>query len=175
MIFTGKQVNAAVRHLIETDGLILPYGIWPDQTRSVKQVAQVEWDDYEWNPPQHWKTAKRYSIADADASPKPTSVEMATALGLESLNKLRRDCLNLANSESTRRIAINYHPDAGNDRHKEWETRLSGLDLATKDTERVRLIAVCHTIEASINAATTTAQLEAIDITSDSVWSADDD
>ena len=44
------------------------------------------------------------------------------------------------------------------------------MNMTAQDAERVRLIAVCHALEVSINAATTTAQLEAIDLTSDSVW-----
>ena len=114
-------------------------------------------------------------LAEEDASAKPSWVKITNALALVQHRDRSEHLILQANDESTRRIALAYHPLAGRDRNKEWQVRLSEIDLATKDAERVRLIAVCHAIEASINAATTTAQLDAIDITSDSVWSADDD
>lgn len=71
---------------------------------------------------------------------------------------------------ASRHIARVYHPDAGEDRNKEWEVRFGGGDMTKKDAERKRMIAVCHALEAQVKAAATLAQLEAIDYHSDSVW-----
>ena len=120
--------------------------------------------------------SSEHTEADPDASDKPTWQEIVDAVEPSKLAQIPLQLIELANSEVTTRIAVNYHPQGGRDRNKEWEVRLSGQDMATKDAERVRLIAVCHALSrSSINAATTIEQLEAIDITSDSVWSADDD
>ena len=167
----ANELVSALQHL----GIRTPYGLYPGSIPGGwnAPLTLAAWDAYQWNPPEYM--ASEYTDLDPNASDKPTWQEIVDAVEPAKLVQIPPQLIELANSEVTRRIAVNYHPQGGRDRNKEWEVRLSGQDMATKDTERVRLIAVCHAIEASINAATTTAQLDAIDITRDSVWSADDD
>ena len=76
----------------------------------------------------------------------------------------------MLSSEATNRIAIVYHSQAARNRSKEWQVRLSGVDLTEQDIERVRLITVHDMLEVQIKAAETLAILEAIDVESDAIW-----
>lgn len=165
------DVNKSIVWLIENQSLSLPYGFLPGMNHGGQNLidTQAKWNAYTWNPPQYLSS---FNTADPNASAKPTWAELVSAHNAANLSDTRRQLVELANAEVTNRIAKNYHPQAHLDRNKEWETRLSGDDMTAKDAERTRLIAVCHTLEASINAATTVTALEAIDVTSDSVWAA---
>ena len=160
----------ALHHL----GIRLPYGLDPGSIPGGwnAPLTQEDWDDYQWNPPEYM--THEYPDADPDASDKPTWQQILDASIPAKQGRISNNLIFTANQEVTRRIALAYHPLAGRARNKEWQVRLSGIDLTAQDAERVRLIAVCHAIEVRINAATTTTQLEAIDIASDSVWNVAD-
>ena len=162
----ANELVLALRHL----GITLPYGLDPGSIPGGWDAPLTldEWNNYQWNPPEYMTS--QYTEADPDASDKPTWQEITDAVVPAKLARMSMHLIEQVNSEVTNRIAVNYHPQAGRDRNKEWEVRLSGADLTHKNTERARLIAVCHAIEVRINAATTIEQLDAIDIESDSVW-----
>ena len=164
--FTGKQINMAIGHLIASDGLRLPHGIWPDQTESGRQLREAEWDEVEWNPPGLWKHIHRFSAADPDASPKPSSGEMQAALDVAALAGLRQATIAALRAECRRRVTLAY---AAGDWQSEVETRLRGEQTAEQDTERDRLRAVFATLQTSI-AAMTLDQLRAFDPTDDAIW-----
>ena len=114
--------------------------------------------------------ANGISDPDPDAGPKPTYDGLVVAAAEAHVENTRNAIALAADDEARRRIAIVYHPDAGYDRSKEWEVRLGGGDMAARDTERVRLVAVCHALEARIAAAATISDLGAIDVDDDAVW-----
>ena len=51
---------------------------------------------------------------------------------------------------------------------------MNGRATAAQDAERVRLVALCHALERRIGEAATIEALEAIDVTSDAAWAADE-
>ena len=77
--------------------------------------------------------------------------------------RLRAECLRLLDQIATARIAGLYHPDAARDRNKEWQARLSGVDLADKDAQRLRIIEAYGGFKAEIEAASTLAELTEIE------------
>ena len=167
----ANELVSALRHLeIRT-----PYGLDPGSVPGGRNtpITEAEWNNYQWNPPQYM--IDQHPDIDPDASVKPTWQQITDAVAPARLAQDLPQMIKLANSEATRRIAVNYHPQAGIDRNKEWEVRFFGVDLTAQNAERIRLIAVCHALEVRINAAQTIVELDAIDIESDSVWSADDD
>lgn len=133
-------------------------------------ITEEKWNLLSWNPfivvvdylPTEWA----FQQIEGSTVVKPTWAELLEHYE----SKLRSRRVESANIEAKRRIAINYHPSAGIDRHKEWETRLSGIDLTEKDLERDRLRAVCKNLEERIASATTLEQVEAIEVRSDGVW-----
>ena len=77
--------------------------------------------------------------------------------------KPEADCLQSLDDVATRKIAGIYHPEAGRDRNKEWQVRLSGGDLTAHDAQRDLIIEVYRRIKGNIEAATTLARLKEIE------------
>ena len=109
---------------------------------------------------------------DPDAAPKPTWAALVAAEQAARLGSLPAALIARANAQAKARIAAAYvgRPD----RIDELTWRLNGRATAAQDAERARLVAVCHALEQRIGEAETIEALEAIDVTSEAEWSADD-
>ena len=122
---------------------------------------------YEWNPPEFLPTTpallQEFGDTDTDASDKPTWQELVAAKDLGLLPRARGNALASLDDVATRRIAGLYHPDGPRDRNKEWQIRLSGVDLADKDAQRLRIIEAYGGFKAEIEAASTLAELTEIE------------
>ena len=134
-------------------------------------ATEQEWLDYGYNPPGLGLIAEPLADDSSDVRPKPTYAGLVAAAQAEHLVELSRNLVTQVNRQCTDRIAEAYHPGAAEDRHREWQVRLSGVNIATQDAERVRLIAVCHAFEVKISAAVTLAEFEAINPDSEALWS----
>ena len=175
--------------LIDGGGLIVPNSITPDPATDftvapvVNAAAPEEMEEWTvteraWNA-LSWSTAitpiysgsawewNRYT--EPGISPKPTWTKV-----IEIYKAWLKSTFlpTIIDTYASRYIAQIYHSKAAADRNKEWQARLSmaAAELAPKDAERVRMIGVCHALEARVKAATTLAELEAIDWFSPSVW-----
>ena len=166
------DIQLAIRHLRRTAGLQLPHGFLPGSYPGGIDLDfdEARWTAYQWNPPAGLADDPEFAVADPNASPKPTWAALVAANAVASLANLRADKLQQANDEATRRIALTYHAGADLNPLKEFQERLSGRDQTANDAERVRLVSVCHALEARIEAATTEAELTAIDPSDDTEW-----
>ena len=117
--------------------------------------------------------ARALDEPDPDAASKPTWAALVEAERAARLGALPAALIARANAQAKARIAAAYVGTA--DRIEELTWRMNGRASAAQDAERVRLIAVCHALERRIGEAATIGALEAIDVTSDAAWSADDD
>ena len=117
--------------------------------------------------------ARALDQPDPDAAPKPTWDALVEAERAARLGALPAALIRQANAQAKARIAAVYVGTA--DRIEELTWRMNGRATAAQDAERVRLVAVCHALERRIGEAATIEALEAIDVTSDAAWSADDD
>ena len=128
---------------------------------------------YQFNPPGllfQEPQFSDFSMPDPEAGPKPSWDNIVEAWERSQPINLRAEKLRGLDEEATARIARLYHPLANQYPNKEWQVRLSGIDLTVQDTERVRLIMVYDDLAARLTAATTLAELEAIDVTDDAIW-----
>ena len=165
------DIQRAINWLIENEGFRLPHGVIPGSRPGGQDTDfdEERWNQTRFNPP---SALPDLDTLDPNASPKPTWARLVEVDGIASLAGLRDERVYQANAEATRRIAVNYHPMADMDRNKEWQVRFSGDDLTAENAERARLVTVCHNIETRIAAATTEAELNAIDPFADSEWAA---
>ena len=162
-----------LRPIFDHLNINLPYDLDPGYSTSGHRnviASENDWAVYRWNPPHLVRHVDEYSQPDPNASPKPTWAELVAAGTIVEFNYTRDDMLLTIDSQATRRIAIIYDSYAEFDRNKEWETRLSGQSVDIEDVERVRLTSIANNLKSQINAAATLADLQAIDIESDSVW-----
>ena len=86
------------------------------------------------------------------------------------LAEKREDLLQVVDEQATRRIALVYHPKADRNRDKEWQVRLSGVDLTAEDAQRVRLIGAHDAIKLQLEAALTLEEIEMVDPADDVNW-----
>lgn len=133
-------------------------------------VTEEKWRSFSWNPvvtpvvvAGGWRWSRE---RQSGLSRKPTWA--AASRFYETY--LRAELPNLIDWRARRAIAAAYHPKAPERPEKEWEVRLSGRDTTALDAERLRLIAVCHALEARVAAAANLAELEALEWFSDGVW-----
>ena len=161
---------------LQADGLRLPYGAFPASRPGgvVEAICTswARWRTYEWNPPEFLPITpallQDYGDTDSGASPKPSWAEIRAAFGAAEPEALRDKLLSEVDRQAQARIAIAYvgRPN----RIAELTYRVNGRSTAAQDTERERLVAVAQDLQTRIWAAATVAALEAIDVTSDSVW-----
>ena len=109
---------------------------------------------------------------DPDAAPKPTWDALVAAERAARLGALPAALIREANRQAKARIAAAYVGQPNRIEELTW--RMNGRATAVQDAERVRLVALCHALERRIGEAETIEALEAIDVTSDAAWSADD-
>ena len=109
---------------------------------------------------------------DPDAAPKPTWDALLAAERAARLGALPGALIREANAQAKARIAAAYVGQPNRIEELTW--RMNGRATAVQDAERVRLVALCHALERRIGEAETIEALEAIDVTSDAAWSADD-
>ena len=152
-------------------GVTLPYGVTPGSFPGGidSEFTEREWAQYQWNPPQGLAHVSEY--ADVDTGPKVSAKfswqQIMWADGVAELKETRADCLRQLDGIGTARIAELYHPDAARDRNKEWQVRLSGVDLTAQDAERAQIIEVYRTLKADIERASTLAELTGIKVRRD--------
>ena len=182
---THEEFNRALRYIERTTS-----GTWPLEQHPMLAAREIpglvpqrfgydqqhpateqEWLDYGYNPPGRGLVAHPLADDSSSVRSKPTYAELVAAAMAEHLVGLPSDLVLRVNRQCTDRIAKVYNWYAAEDRNKEWQVRLSGINTVAQDAERVRLIAVCHAFETKISAAATLTQYEAIDPESEAVWS----
>ena len=139
------QITRGIMRMVEGGLITLPHGAYPGTFPGGlnDEFDQARWDAYQWNPPEG---LPEYRTPDPAASPKPTWAQLVEADGQAALADLRARKVLEANEEATCRIARLYHHNAWPDRSKEWQVRLSGVDITAQDAQRNRLVAACHGI-----------------------------
>ena len=165
-----EQLQSAINHLIEKEGLVLPYNAFPGSRPGgiVSNIAETEahWATYTWNPPQFISHLSDFSVTDTDASNKPTYASLMSASKKDELTDLRRYTLNLLKSEVRRRIILAYGADSFED---EVMRRLRGDKTPDQDIKRDRLRTTYNLLKATALTANAKA-LKALDILSDATW-----
>lgn len=170
----GLQVSGLVTPDPGTDRTAPTTGPFPDiETMEDWELTAEKWKALSWDPviTPVWNADGTWgwSREPVGLGPKPT---WAKAMAI--YRQWMKDTFlpEVVNVYAARNIARIYHPEAAHDRNKEWEARfsLSAAESALKDAERKRMIGVCHALEAKVKAATTLAELEAIDYHSATVW-----
>ena len=160
------NILPAINYMISI-GFRLPYGVIPGSyPGGINPDFNFEtWGDYAWNPP------IGYDEIDDECSAKFSWRQILWAFGEAVTETLKKDLTLKANLQCTQRIALAYHAGANYDRSKEWQARLNpNADLSVPNAERVRLIEVCHGLEARIEAAVGSYELESIVVEDDDVW-----
>ena len=165
------DIQRAINYIVSL-GYRLPYGIMPGTIPGSQNsnFDQSRWDAYQYNPPEGLAHLSEFAESDSNVHNKLTWDQIIIADSLGELAETRSQYLRQLNEIATARIANLYHPDAAQNRNKEWQVRLSGVSLTVQDTERVRLIAVHDNLAARFTTATTLTDLEAIDLTDDAIW-----
>ena len=165
------DIQRAVNHIL-SPGFRLPYGVMPGSFPGGEdsEFDEARWLAYQWNPPEGLAHLPEFSEPDPNVSVKFSWQQIVQADGVAEIEEAREDLLRQLNEIATARIASLYHPDAAQNRNKEWQVRLSGVSLTVQDTERIRLIAVHDNLAAQLTTAATLTDLEAIDLTDDAIW-----
>ena len=167
-IFTARQINEALGLLISENDLVLPFGIWPVQTPNGRQLESLDWDSYDYNPPEHWRHFPRYSESDPLASPKPTSVTIEEKLAQGDRARFLSHALAAIHAECRQRIITAYGAE---DWQAEIESRLGGRTNTAQDEERDRLRARYQIIKSWVqDEARTFTELENFDASDDEHW-----
>ena len=150
----------------------------PGPTRA--DVLQAGWSALPEEFPA-WSVARRvHRVAvaqaldgpDPDAAPKPTWAALVAAERAARLGALPAALIREANRQAKARIAAAYVGRPSRIEELTW--RMNGRASPAQDAERARLVALCHALERRIGEAETIEALEAIDVTSDAAWSADE-
>ena len=166
------DIRPAYYHL-ESLGYSWPHGVIPGQNLDDPKDEDFSFDRERWegrifNPPPELGSEAEY---DENAMPPLSYDEILHFHDLSVLDGKKEQIIEEVNTQCTRRIAESYHPEGWGNRDKEWQARLKpGVDLTLPNAERERLIAVCHSLEEKIRAASDVAALEEIDVTSEEVW-----
>ena len=157
IILTLRQINDALFNADDQGLVSLPFATVPYFDKSgVALVSAGEWAACHWNPP--ISPLNQETEPDPDASPKPTYEHLLAWYAL--LTKLTtNDVLVRIDEAATQAISEAYGVSS---RKKEVNMRLAGEATPAQDAERRRLIARCHAVEDEIAAATTEAELQAI-------------
>ena len=165
------DIQRAVNYLVLI-GFRLPYGVMPGSFPGGidSEFSEERWLAYKFEPPQGLAHLPEFSAPSPSASAKFSWRQIVWADGIAEIEEARADFLRQLDEIATTRIAGLYHPDAARNRNKEWQVRLSGIDLTVQDTERVRLIMVHDDLTTRLTTATTLAELNALDITDDATW-----
>lgn len=166
-----RDFELAVGVLVE-EGLRLPYdhfpGSYPGGERDVRSTRAL-WDDYVWGGPedatgpQYLAHLKHFAGPDLKASPKPTRSELLAALARARTKQheaARADIVLALDAEARRLISAAYGASAW---EQEVHLRLRGGHTPEQDAERERLRGVHDTLRRRVRAATTSADLAAID------------
>ena len=165
-----EQLHAAIYHLIETEGLVLPYNVLPGSKPGgiVSGIAKDEanWVAYNWRSPHFLSHLTEFSEDDTAASDKPTYASLMIASGQGELSDLRMRTLHLVKEETRRRVILAY---GANSFDSEIMLRLRGDSTTLQDTERDRLRAIYSSLKATINSGTMS-QIQTLDIRNDTTW-----
>ena len=169
---TPEEFQLAIAKLIE-EGLRLPFGVFPGSfPGGLRHFAtQAEWEFYLWNPPEYLVGQpgfESFGAADPEASAKPSWPELLDAAASAVPAVLRAALIEEVDVQARERIAINYV--GAPDRTAALEYRADGLATAAQEAERLRLRGVALALKARLAGTFNLAELEAIDVTSDSVW-----
>ena len=159
------DIQRAVNHLTSL-GFRLPFavtpGLFPGGIDSEFDI--IRWRDRVWNPPEELSHLPEYSQSDTEASKKFSWRQIVWADGVAELEDSRRGYLESLDSVATIKIARLYHPDAPDNRNKEWQVRLSGVDLTNEDTQRVQIVKTYRKFKTDIEAASTIVELTEIKV-----------
>ena len=166
------DIQFAIWHLVEHEGLRLPYDMMPGSfsggTNSI--FTQAEWLLYRFNPPQNIDV---FTEADPDASDKPTWATLIIAGKKHILSTAFETATENIADEEAERICVAYIGDQNVDLTIQneilYRLRAPATELAPKNTERDRLHARSVALVAGL-ATMTLAQLQAFDPTQDSHW-----
>ena len=178
---TPEEFGLAIDRLV-AGGLRLPYGFLPGTHPGGRSYfeMQEQWEDYGWNPPQfiaqyagpEGSPSAAYSDPDPNADPKPTWAQIEAAVPLAKMRDTATRLFVLLNDEESLRITRAYGVRTVTD---EILLRLRNGASAAQDTERDRLHLRRIEIETDIQAAQTPDELDAIDVSADALWAAQDD
>ena len=166
-----RALQAALAHL----GLALPYGLLPGSyPGGVVEVATDEatWQAYRWNPPEYMRAGALYRIGPWRALRLTPHPRNPGALYNEFAYLDAAFTAGPPAPPARTRIATAYVGTPNRIEEITW--RLNGRATAAQDAERARLVAACHALERRIGEAATIEALEAIDVSSDAAWTADD-
>ena len=158
------DIQRAINYLA-TLGLKAPYGIIPGTFPGGldSDFSEDSWNVHQWNPPPGLAHLPEYAESDPTASMKFPWQQIIWADEKGALSIAQSDCLLSLDYSTTAHIANLYHPDGSWNRNKEWQVRLSGIDLTSKDIERLKIIKVYGGFKIDIEAATTLAELTEIE------------
>ena len=159
------DIQRAIAHLV-SEGLVLPYGLMPGSYPGGvnPNFDEERWPRFIYNPPPGLSYLPEYSAFDSEASAKPSWQEVVEADAIAELAETRSQYLRQLDTMATARIATLYHPDAAQDRNKEWQVRLSGITLTTQDEQRVQIVEIYQGLKADIMAASSLSELSIIPI-----------
>ena len=158
------DIQRAINHLVSL-GFKLPYNITPGSfPGGIDSEFDAErWLTMDFNPPNDLAHLSDFSKPDLEASAKFSWRQIMWADGVAELEETRVACFSRLDEITTAHIANLYHPDGSRNRNKEWQIRLSGIDLTDKDAQRLRTIKVYDGLKSDIKAATTLAELAEIE------------
>ncbi len=176
----GDLSDLDIETVIRTSGRI-EISLWRADTLTLWDALPAGWSALPAEFPA-WSVARlvrRVTAAqaldgpDPDAAPKPTWDALVAAERAARLGSLPAALIREANRQAKARIAAAYVGRASRIEELTW--RMNGRATAAQDAERARLVALCHALERRIGEAATIEALEAIDVTSDAAWAADDE
>ena len=158
------DIQLAIDYLA-TLGLNAPYNVMPGSFPggSNSEFSEYSWYSYQWNPVPGLVHLPEYAEPDPEAAMKFSWQQLVWADEKGFFLDARSDRLRSLDYIVTAFIANIYHPDGSQDRNKEWQVRLSGVDLTDKDAQRLLTIKVYDGFKSDIEAATTLAELTEIE------------
>ena len=144
----------------------MPFGQLPGASigYDVEILNEIDWDAYQWNPPQY--LVDRYPDPDPNASRKPTWADIVAARDVQLPIYLRQQHTAALSAECKTRITRAY---GANDWQDEIEMRLRGESTDEHDTERARLRAIYAVQKIALGSMTVT-QLKAFNPSDDGMW-----
>ena len=159
------DIQHAINYL-NSLGLRTPYDVMPGSFPGGvnSDFSEDSWNAYQWNPPLDLVHLPEYAEFDPMAAIKFTWQQIILADKEGVFNIAQSDCLRLLDDIVTAYIANLYHPDGSRNRDKEWQVRLSGIDLTDKDAQRLKTIKVYDGFKIDIEAATTLVELTEIEV-----------
>ena len=158
------NIQRAINYLA-TLGLNAPYNVMPGSFPggSNSDFSEYSWNLYRWNPLPGLVHLPEYAEPDPEAAMKFPWQQLVWADEKGAFLDAQSDLLQSLDYIVTSYIANLYHPDGSQDRNKEWQVRLSGIDLTDKDAQRLLTIKVYDGFKSDIEAATTLEEFNGIE------------